>query len=631
MRQLFAAFAVSAMALTSTAGAQPAPATSAQPAPVATAQPTSSGSLEAILAAASTAMGAQNLKSLPLIHISSTGTAGGLPTTLEAYTDLASGGTFADYANLGLFTQDNGYDGHSVWSRDDKGVVWVDGSQQGHDQAVNEAYRESYALWTPSHGGASITLSPAQSDGGHTYDVITVVPKGSSIPFDVWIDQATHLPARIVETAAAVTSTTLLGDYRPVGGVQVAYASKLTTSQNNVYDFHVSKVEIAPAGLASKLQKPVTDVHDFSIVGGSETSVPFELIDNHVYLNVMLNGKGPYRFLFDTGGSNVIDPAVLSEIGVTAKGSAQGGGVGASTDTVSFTRVAKLTVGKAELTDQFFSVAAVRQGFSVAASSPVDGLIGAEVLARFVTVFDYQHNRIIFKMPGAKVTGTAVPFTFTGTQPLVPCALDGIATQCSIDTGSRSSIDLFTPFIKANPSVVPADATAVGVNGFGVGGPALGSLGRLSSLEIGGFDIKNVIAGYSVATAGAFAVPGIGANIGGGVLKRFTVTFDYPHQTMSLLPGSSLDARDQNERSGMFLVNLGKIVVAAVRTGTPAAAAGIVRGDVIVGIAGIQGPLTLAAARGAMQQASGTTLQLTVLDKGATQPRTVTLTLRDYV
>lgn len=616
MRHVSAALAAIAMSLSSAAGAQQATGSSPDP----------------VLAAAASALGARNLKDLPSFRATQTGTAAGLPATSESYTDIAGGGAFAAYGKIGPFTTATGYDGRVAWTRDSTGVVWVDGSQQGRAAALNEAFRESYALWTPDHGGAAVTLSAPQSSGNRTYDVVRVTPPGSAIPFDVWIDRATHLPARYVETAAAVTTTTLVSDYRAVAGVQLPFANRASSSQGNASEFRATAVEIAPADLAAKIRKPESDVHDFSIVGASEASVPFDLIDNHVYLNVTLDGKGPFRFVFDTGGQNLIDPAVARAIGVAGTGSAQAGGVGATTETFAFAKVASLRIGGAEVRDQDFIVLPVRAGFGVSGNAPVDGLIGAEVLARFVTVFDYARKRVTFELPGAPSVGTKVPFLFSGMQPEVPCAIDRIEAQCTIDTGSRSSLDLLAPFIAANPSVVPAHATAPGVNGFGVGGADAGRLGRLRTLEIGGFELTNLIAGLSDATSGSFATPGIAANVGGGVLKRFTVTFDYPHQTMSLQPNDSFAAPDRYERSGIFLINQGKLVVAAVRPGTPAADAGIVKGDVVVSLDGVTGAaLTLGAVREAFQRPSGTRLRLGLLGKGATALRAVTLTLRDYV
>jgi hypothetical protein len=592
-----------------------------------------SPSADAVIAAAARAQGAQAPARLLPFKTTGTGTTVGLPMTIVAYSDPASGGTNAQYATVPPLSQDTGFDGSSAWTRDNKGVVWVDGSDQGRFAAINEAFRESYRLYAPDHGGAAVALSSPQTDGGRTFDVVRITPSGSEAPFDVWFDRTSHLPARYVETIAAVTTTTVLSDFHSAGGLRIPYSVRQTADNGNVTEVHITRVDLSPPDLAAKLKKPQTDVHDFSIAGANQsTTIPFELIDNHVYLDVMLNGHGPYSFIFDTGGQNVIDPAVVKAIGAASAGSAQGGGVGSATENLSFAPVRTLQIGDAELRDQVFAVLPVREGFGVAGSAPVDGLIGAEVLARFVTVFDYAANRIVLKLPGAPSAGTAVPFVFAGTQPQAPCALDGISTQCTIDSGSRSSIDLHAPFIAAHAAVVPANVSAPGVNGFGVGGADAGRLGRLTSLEIGGFDLKNIIAGFSSSTKGAFAVPGIGGNIGGGVLKRFTVTYDYMHQTMSLEPNAAFNTPDTFDRSGAFVINRGGIVIAAVRAGTPAAAAGLARGDVIAGIDGIApAGLTLGAIRHAFMGPAGTVLHLTVRPSGTGTARTVELTLRDYV
>src|SRR5579884_3378047 len=144
----------------------------------------------------------------------------------------------------------------------------------------------------------------------------------------------------------------------------------------------------------------ISNVHDFSIQNGATTTtVPTALVENHVYLDVMLNGKGPYHMIFDTGGANVIDPAVAAEIGAVGKGNPQGMGVGAKTESFSFAKVDALQVGDAVLRDQIFAVLPVRAGFGISAGRVADGLIGWEVLARYVTTFDYANNRVILALP----------------------------------------------------------------------------------------------------------------------------------------------------------------------------------------------------------------------------------------
>jgi C-terminal processing protease CtpA/Prc len=116
------------------------------------------------------------------------------------------------------------------------------------------------------------------------------------------------------------------------------------------------------------------------------------------------------------------------------------------------------------------------------------------------------------------------------------------------------------------------------------------------------------------------------------VLKRFTVTIDYGRSTMTLAPNASFAERETYDRSGTFLiVRDGKIAVADVRPGTPAAQAGLANGDVIATVDGQDASvLGLGAVRDAFRGAPGTTLQLGVAAKDGSS-RTVALTLADYV
>ena len=60
------------------------------------------------------------------------------------------------------------------------------------------------------------------------------------------------------------------------------------------------------------------------------------------------------------------------------------------------------------------------------------------------------------KLPGAAPIGKVVPFVFNGTQPEIPCELDRVAAECTVDTGSRASLDLYSPFVAEHPALVPA-------------------------------------------------------------------------------------------------------------------------------------------------------------------------------
>ena len=128
-----------------------------------------------------------------------------------------------------------------------------------------------------------------------------------------------------------------------------------------------------------------------------------------------------------------------------------------------------------------------------------------------------------------------IPFLLDGRQPQFACAIDGISAQCTLDTGARDSISLMAPFMGANPQVVPKTLSAVGVTGFGFGGPAFGKLGRDRTVSFGSFTLPEVVGDFTTQQKGALAVPFVAANVGGGIWKRFSLTLDYGKQTMALI------------------------------------------------------------------------------------------------
>ncbi len=584
--------------------------------------------VDAVLAASRAAMGLDALARVRTIHQRGTVEIVGVAGSGETWSDVRDG-RYAQFSEAGPLSGAQGWDGAHAWNRDGSGIVWDDGGAAARYGAVQSVYMNTYALWKPGYGGAAVTSLGRRSDGDRVDDVLRVTPRGG-LPFEVWFD-AVHRVARTVVPIGTTTTTTTFADYRSVDGLQVPYAIR-SENEGGAYRFAARESVANEASAGAALRRPVQHVDDWTLPSGS-TTIPFELVDNHVDLEVTIDGKGPYHFLFDTGGSNIIDSGIAKELGLGAAGQMAGQGVGAATEAFAFATVDTLGVGSATLRKQTFVVAPVRAGFGISSGKPVDGLIGFEVLARFVTTFDYGRNQIVLRTPDARspAQGKTIPFVFNGTHVQIPCAIDGFGGDCTVDTGSRIGLSVDTPFLAAHPSVVPADATQVGANGFGVGGASLGRLGR-TTLAFGGFTIPRVITDLSAQTKGAFADPFQAGNIGAAEWKRFSVTFDYPHQTMTLEPNAAFAAEETYDRSGMFLVSQGgAIVIADVRPGTPAAQAGLARGETIVSAGGRSaGDIGLAALREMFRGAPGTAIVLVVQGKTG-PPRDVTLTLREYV
>jgi hypothetical protein len=572
------------------------------------------------------------LRSIEVIHAEGSVIAAGLSGGGDNWNEM--GGTReASFFSTPPVGGGGGWDGSESWDLDQTGLVIVDGSVLGRSSAVSQAYFGNYGLWTQDYGGATVAWDGSKSENGKSFDVLTVTPRKSSLPIDVWFDRVTHLPVKAVQTAGPMVTTITMANFRPVDGLMIPYRVDTSTNTGNSTSFTATKVEANPPGAAAHLAAPKSSPHDFSIAdGATRGSVPIQVSENHVYLDVMLNGKGPFHFELDTGGANVIDPAVSKELGLAGGGSTLVTGMGSGSSASSFAVIKSLQVGSARVTDQLFVVLPIAKSLGRAHGMTMDGVIGYEVLSRFVTTFDYANKKVVFNLPGSFApfpNATVIPIVLYGTQPQFACRIDNVPATCTLDTGARDSISLFTPFVEAHPSVVPATLTAPGVNGFGVGGPHIGRLGRVQTLSFGALTLRDLVGDYATQSKGALAMPFIGANVGGAVWRRFTMTLDYRRLTMTLTPNADFDMRDHWDRSGVFLVNNGAITIIDVRPGTPAANAGLAKGDAIVSINGSSG-LTLRQVRELFSGEPGSVERLVVKTKDGTK-HDIDLTLEDYV
>ena len=559
---------------------------------------------------------------------------GGMTGTAESWEDVLTGRTSGTYS-FGPMTGAQGFDGKLLWEQDSSKQVRIEDSEDARRGALNEAYRRTMGYWYPARGEALIEYTGKKTEGDRTFETLRITPKNAR-PFDLWIDASTFLIDRIVEKAARQTRTTILSDYRSVGGVKVPFASRSTNGQAR-YD-QVATTERVEFNVPLKdemFRVPPPPVPDFEMAGGrNSTTIPFDLINNHIYLEARLNGQGPFRMLCDTGGSNIVTPELAKELGLKSEGAIEGTGVGEKSEDVGLTKIGSLQVGDVTLKDQVFAV------FDLSAMKdvedvPFQGLIGYEVFKRFVVTIDYESSRLTLTLPAAfsyGKTGTVLPFKFNGTIPQVEGELDGIPGRFDIDTGSRSSLTVLAPFVESHNLKSRYGAKVEAVVGWGVGGAHRGLVARTKVLKLGGVVVKGVIAELSLSTKGSFIDPYVAGNVGAGVLKRFNIIFDYARQKMILEPNRNAGLPDMYDRAGMWLNRSGDgFVVIDVTAGGPAAEAGIKVGDRIVKLDGQSASeLRLGATRSKFRsEPVGTKVKLLVQSDG--REREVVLVLRDLI
>jgi len=587
-----------------------------------------------VLAKSKQAMGGSAWDAIRSTYSKAKITTSGLTGEADSRQDNLTGKYVGQY-KLGPSSGADGFDGKQVWSKDSSGQPRPEGAENARQGAADEAYRAVMGYWYPQRWDAKIECLGEKDEQGKKFTVLRIIPAGGR-PFDMWIDAQTYVIDHTVEKQDIETRSTYFSDYRTLQGVKVPFTT-LSTNGDHAYDqhFNLESVEFNQPMQEAAFQMPAPPPPDFTISGNKvATAVPFELLNNHIYLQVKLNGKGPFRLLCDTGGANIVTPELAKQLGLKSEGALQGRGVGEKSEDVGLVKMQSVQVGDATLSNQVFAVFPMAI-FSAVEGVQVNGLVGYEVFKRFTAKVDYEHSVITFTTPSAfkySGDGTAVPFIFNDHIPQVDGAIDGIAGKFDIDTGSRSSLDLLGPFVEKNDLVKHYNATLEAVTGWGVGGAARSLVTRGKLLTLDKVEVPNPITELTLQKKGAFSSAYVAGNVGAGVLKRFNVTFDYQHQQIIFEKNANYDKPDTFDRSGMWLNMAGDTFeVMDVVAGGPAAQAGIKVGDKIVAVDGRPAnQISLPALRVRLKTDSpGTQVHLTV-QSGAEKHET-TLVLKDLV
>jgi hypothetical protein len=586
-----------------------------------------------VLARSKAAMGGQAWDGVRFVRTKLRIETSGLKGTGSSFEDARTG-AHVDAYDLGVFKGASGFDGATVWEQDASGQVAIQGADDQRHAAANEAYRRSHSFWYADRMSAQIEHVGESPDGQRKFHVLRITPKGGR-PFDMWIDAKTFLIDRIAERTARDLRTTFFSDYRAIEGKQIAFATRQTNGEAK-YDTFVKVESVAFEADAPRtaFAPPAPPKRDFGFAGGARsTTIPFKLVNNHIYLEVKLNGR-PAEFLFDTGGLNVITPTVARAMGLKAEGAVQTTGSGEASKDAGFTTVDRLEVGGAFLDKQTFVVIAL-ESFAEVEGKPITGIIGYEVFKRFVVVLDYENSRVTLVEPGGfayRGPGVRVPMDLNERTPEVAGEIDGIPGKFALDTGSRSSLDLMAPFVAKNNLIQRYGAKYQGVTGWGVGGPARSWIVRGKRFSMGGAVVDAPVVEFSQAAKGSFSDAYQSGNVGAGVLKQFNIVWNYPRHEIFFEKNKNHGERDVFDRAG-FWVNLGDgaFDVVDVIAGAPADAAGLKTGDRIVAVNGKKAgsEVTLPDFRILKKAPAGTNLILEVL-RGA-QRLTINITLKDLV
>ena len=316
-----------------------------------------------------------------------------------------------------------------------------------------------------------------------------------------------------------------------------------------------------------------------------QTVVPFELYSGHIYIDVMLNGKGPFHFVFDSGALNVLAPATAERLGLASAGKVEASGTG-GVQTASITKVDRVEIGDRTMRDQRFYV--VQFPPAGGEGRVIDGLLGFEWLSQFATRIDYSASTLTFyPTKGLSYAGPAKPtkLHFRGRLAQIDGMVDGLPGRFSVDTGSNGSLILYPKFVDKNALITRYKAKTEVMSAVGIGGPVYSLLTRVGEFGIAGQVVAKPVTYITKARTGASADAETAGNIGSGILRRFTITFDYQGAQAFFEPNAAFKEPDLADRSGIranLAPNGFKVVFVA--DGSAAMRSGLMQDDVIVAV-----------------------------------------------
>ncbi|HEX8269711.1 MAG TPA: PDZ domain-containing protein [Flavobacterium sp.] len=401
----------------------------------------------------------------------------------------------------------------------------------------------------------------------------------------------------------------------------------------------------------------------FRLVSGkSKVVIPFELVNNLIVVPINVNGI-ELKFLVDSGIEETIlfsldDTEEISFANVE-KIKLQGLGGNEYIEALKSFDNIMIVGGLTDIKHEIYIV--LNQDFNISeyVGIPINGIIGFKFFRNNLVELDYDRKRITVYKDDKKFRKKlekqykSLPISLELQKPYVKLLVYNdevaVSSKLLVDTGNSDALWLFSE----KPDAVKLPAKCLeDFLGRGFSGEIHGKRGRVKKLDLSDFEFTNPIASFPDAASikNIKMVDKRMGSLGGEILRRFTLVFDYKNRVLYLKKGASFNEPFHYNMSGLevhhdglqwvtetvglktslssatydvngkkqddfqYKFELEPIYrVSHVRPGSPADLVGILKDDVIVSINGLKAfRYTLQEISSLMKSEDGKTIELEI-------------------
>lgn len=333
------------------------------------------------------------------------------------------------------------------------------------------------------------------------------------------------------------------------------------------------------------------------IMPGKVVKVPFAYQNGFLIVDILFDGVLPLRFIIDTGAEYTIltQKAISDLLGLTYE--REYAMIGSDMVTVIkalLVRDVDFEIKRMKLLHR--DILVTKEDYfqlNYFTGSPIHGILGADLLCRFVLEIDYDRRVIAFIDPSnykPEAGYAEIPMTLHRNKPYLHLQTrihektESRPFKYLLDTGAALPLLLLT---NSDPAIQLPDHVIQGILGMGLGGFLTGAKGRIQQVQMGPYPINNLVGSFQDIKLypDTTHLQGRHGILGNLVLDRFDVILDYARSKAYVRPNGDYADPFPVDRSGLFLISTGfdlsTIMVQEVLVGSPAFEAGIRPGDIL--------------------------------------------------